>query len=742
MKPLKLIIHNHKHCKDLLYTPTAKIQLVLGSNMSGKSTLLRLLLPYPEPKTNFDEGGYTELTLIHDGDIYKLRSTGTTYSLQINAGENLNHGGGISLQQKLVLLHFGIDREVQRMALGMTKFTEMSPTKRKMWAIRLSQIDYDYIQSLFSKIKEDHQYKTSVVKYRLSSIENLVVTDIEGVKAEYEELKVYANFLSTITNPSVRDYAFNQLKLNEYTEELDTIESKFKLYTLPDDLDDQLSSTTSNLAVHESAFTRISEEIDNLGGEVIVSRPDLMALESAKLEIETLTPWSYNCDISIGHSLLTHKDWISTYLIDPINETTNALKERVDALIADTNLYNQAQLRITDLQDIIEHSELAECPKCEHEFVPGVNIEEYKLELTTLCALTLPDQTELVNLESDYTKRSNFDAIQDAHLPLSTDLTSRKMVAIEKAIEEDKQFTGLSSKIREFEALKSRWDEVDHEVLNKATEKLSAAQLSITTTRARIDYLKGLERNRAIVLNLATKMSRLVVKIAEVKARILPELRIQRANIQLRETEERLSILSKQIETHLYKSNQLATVEEEVTALKEELADINILKTSFSANKGFVFGLLNEFQNGFVGLINQYIDRIWTEDFKVSVPDVKMHYKVKAVSQSPDILETSLGQQDLLNFVFRLATIKILNLDLPLFMDEVGVRIDAVHRASLYEFINRELSTEYNVVFIISHYEKVYGMFESNTEINVLDGTKIDRSLLPVRINTALNIVK
>ena len=62
--------------KDIVYAPEAKVQVILGSNGSGKSSLLGMLLPNTHNiKHIFGDTGGSRLTIDHDNGEYVI-STG------------------------------------------------------------------------------------------------------------------------------------------------------------------------------------------------------------------------------------------------------------------------------------------------------------------------------------------------------------------------------------------------------------------------------------------------------------------------------------------------------------------------------------------------------------------------------------------------------------------------------------------------------------------------------------------
>ena len=87
------------------YSPLSKLQLVLGSNGSGKSSLLAQLNPLPINKNDFREKGYKTITIEKDNNTYVLHSTLQKNSFKCNDVE-LNVGGTKKVQLALIREYF------------------------------------------------------------------------------------------------------------------------------------------------------------------------------------------------------------------------------------------------------------------------------------------------------------------------------------------------------------------------------------------------------------------------------------------------------------------------------------------------------------------------------------------------------------------------------------------------------------------------------------------------------------
>ena len=122
---------------------TEKIQIILGTNGSGKTSLLRELTHLPSNKQNFIDDGYKIVTSLYKGDTYVSKSgfNPDKHSLSKNGIEI--HNGTASVQKELVKQIFGLTPEIHELMLGNIKFHEMTGSLRRYWFTKLSNTNYD-----------------------------------------------------------------------------------------------------------------------------------------------------------------------------------------------------------------------------------------------------------------------------------------------------------------------------------------------------------------------------------------------------------------------------------------------------------------------------------------------------------------------------------------------------------------------------------------------------------------------
>lgn len=420
---------------------TEKIQLILGSNGSGKSSIMKELTPLPAVPAEYSKDGYKIIELQVGEKHYVLKSEfgGKAKHSFILNGENLNDGDGTAqIQKELVKKHFGITPEIHSLMLGETRFHSMSVADRRYWFTQLSDTSYTFALTAYQKLKEQHRDTLGAIKMaqtRLAQETQKLLSEEEEInyRNQVKDLTDFLHYLLTTTSPKV--YYPDQLK--------DKAKNNIKQMSV---LTSHIRSIQTNLMANVSKNTEesLQNSINKISGSIQGLEYQISHLSESLSQEQELTKQleaSNVCSVSEIHKKLRQlkeeEAKISeniqiplTWNIDRINDCCSALNT-VFPILADIvsqmepddrGLFNKTRyvylleysknlennIKILDDKQVkltfrraelerLKNSHQLECPNCEHKWIQGFNLSEYE----ELCQLSDKQGEALENLKKD-----------------------------------------------------------------------------------------------------------------------------------------------------------------------------------------------------------------------------------------------------------------------------------------------------------------------------------------------------
>ncbi|MBX0311620.1 MAG: AAA family ATPase, partial [Sulfurihydrogenibium sp.] len=119
---------------EVVFTFDKKLNLIIGTNGCGKSSLVKELSPLPSQKEDFYTNGYKEIHIEHNNKDYILISdftnNETSYSFIVD-NEELNNSHNVTTQKILVQKHFSLTQDIYDILIGVQTFTSMTVVQRK-----------------------------------------------------------------------------------------------------------------------------------------------------------------------------------------------------------------------------------------------------------------------------------------------------------------------------------------------------------------------------------------------------------------------------------------------------------------------------------------------------------------------------------------------------------------------------------------------------------------------------------
>ena len=416
-------------------------QLLLGTNGSGKSSILYELTPLPADKSNYYKGGKKIIILQKGMDTYTLTSDftkGNHHNFNMN-GEELNPGQTVTVQKELVKEHFGITQEIHELLLGLENFTSMSPARRREWLTILCTVDYTYALQRYRRVQEslrDVKGALNIARKRLVSETASCISedDIQHLREKQNELSQEAQGMYLLRNANTPAVHTARQTATTTQNMIDHLVGKFrsirrvlkeKSFLLPSDYQEGIDQLTYEISVIDGQYASLSEEYMALSNN---SNQNVVELDNSELAAlkQRVIDLARQRDVILAErrsqfEIVDAERTAST--IDAIRESlTNSLtniphneekklsaarftevSEAVSVLLSRINMTEQKlakQRHTLEHMEEMSRSKEVECPSCTHRFIHGY---DQKTHQNLIAAVKETDQ-HLVSLKDDHKK--------------------------------------------------------------------------------------------------------------------------------------------------------------------------------------------------------------------------------------------------------------------------------------------------------------------------------------------------
>lgn len=406
----RLALNNINYFKlDLV----SSVQLILGTNGSGKSSILQELSPLPADKANFRKGGSKKIVVLHNDKTYTLLSSfenGQHHSFLVD-GQELNDGRTVTIQKELVKEHFGLTQDFHELMLGMEKFSSMSPARRREWLTRFCVVDYTYALKLYKRVQERLNIASGALKHAKKRLA------IEATKViDAEEAKIVEQRLNELNNEAQALYRFRDMdqpsvdnvresihdviaNITRWTNEYRSIRKSIgaDCYFTPQEMEEDANEILSTINQLKGRYQQLSEQFMQLQSETPegdeldtqellelrerISQTKKRQLELLDMRVEKIEfsrprlardamAGVYADIVSAISELPINKD--SRYSINNLNAFIDQAKA-LDILIREQDSkLNTAHHELQRMESLLKGEE-HQCPKCEHKWVSGYN---------------------------------------------------------------------------------------------------------------------------------------------------------------------------------------------------------------------------------------------------------------------------------------------------------------------------------------------------------------------------------
>lgn len=432
--------------QDITINFTEPFQVFLGTNGSGKTSVMRQATPWPPETEHFLPGGEKEYRVTKEGQVYTLKSflKGKSWSHEFWQGEvNLNTGGTTAVQKELVTRFFGWTQEIYYLLIGDAKFHQLSTAKRRELFTYLSPTDLTYALGVYNRVKTKARDNLGVRKHLEQRIAQEAVKLIDDeTSARYaqearklqEETQILLMNRKMDTDTKVdEEYLQNLVGQQRYRLEalrefnidsvgFPSLEALEHAVRLSNNRLVELSTKRDALRSESIDLNATLNDIRNrsLGSKEEVEQRLKAAQErlatlkvSERFQIPENAKEAYSETEEFEKPLienLTALIGLTTLEFDFSPTAEAAFKENLNATRNTLQEHQRAYERLRQRQEHLEHAQDVECPQCATRFVAGERKGEREQLVQRLAAgagsisVLETKYTQLQEIESHYSE--------------------------------------------------------------------------------------------------------------------------------------------------------------------------------------------------------------------------------------------------------------------------------------------------------------------------------------------------
>ena len=237
------------------------------------------------------------------------------------------------------------------------------------------------------------------------------------------------------------------------------------------------------------------------------------------------------------------------------------------------------------------------------------------------------------------------------------------------------------------------------------------------------------------------ELNALLERMAQTQHLHLQSLRSDALGELIRSHQTQLAGLTRRLNEKKNAENIIADLEKSLAEVEEAHRVTKLLATALSPTDGLIAKQMRAFIDCLVQQMNEVISQVYTYPLVISpcgIDSGELDYKFPMRAgddqvRVPDVGKGSDGQQEIIDFAFRLVAILYLGFsDYPLYLDEMGRHQDETHLSNVMNYVKMLMeANRHTQLFMISHFAVGHGGF-TNADVLVLNGSNIS---IPLKHN-------
>lgn len=757
------------------YTITFKnIHLILGTNGSGKSSILELVTPLPPNRKDFIEGGFKEIIFELDTDMYRIFSQDNKHTVYKNNELELENAG-LKTMIDYCKDVFNITPLIHKFMLGKINITNMSLQERKEFITNISHVDYTYANKLYNNLKKKLRDEQAILKHlnnKVLSLKEYIINEDEVVKLnkKKDELTQVLYSLYSLKENTINsdDSHIDVKKLLDKTNQLLTQAKDVNLYSRVDELNGKLHILRNDKLKLEKEKNILSDKLFEMS-KMLSSNELESKLTNINLEIESKTMGRIFKVTEDEYS--KYKDIWSQYSNDIQTILNNLLEDifsikdmDVDTILDNYNkhidIYNNYKTEADRLKQLLDTLETKErdymsiskglcCSNCN---TPIINDKLLSI-LDNDKKLKIKYREELDVIENKlFIHKQNSNPINDYKLytsgmerirNLKLDKfinTTDSLFSIFNSLNTIERDIRVYSDVLSLENEKSKILELSNSILDENSFKQT--ELEYDNVKMKIELLNMEESE---ILNYIKMYDTINSNIVDIKRYINNSNKKRKQNISkikndsidllINDIKLELNNLNIQIDKYNHSIREENSLQLEISKSEEDIRLLEIVISELSPSTGLIADSIKSFLIKYINEVNNIINSVWSYRLDVLAYDVNdldkgitYRFPVKTIEadNSDDINNTSESMREIISLAFRLISLKYLGLGLyPLMIDEFGRSMDEVHLIKSYDLLENIVEESEIQMLIIAHIKTAYTRF-SNAGISIISDLNLE----------------
>lgn len=435
-----------------------------------------------------------------------------------------------------------------------------------------------------------------------------------------------------------------------------------------------------------------------------------------------------------------------------IEETVDKLTGVDNELKVIDRKIQQVKGELNGLEKYNKVEDMVVCPQCQNQFHVHYDPNKSKLLTTMLQKFEeefnkyssirkkLIDQIELYNkiktiidnIKNAFLSRSDLSFIHNyIYENIDYNTSTNNILSIIDTVKHEleyrsnyvvlyKELLNLKNERNKLKAIRNLEQKLHIDNIKVLEDELNLKTQELITSR---QGYKLLEDNKNILVKINTLETRLKTILKHYRKafdKALLALKNKHLNEVVTELKSLLVSYDQKLLQNSQARSQLDNYNKNIEEYKKKEEVLSTMLKVLSPSDGIIAKSINSFLNIFIQEMNHIINSVWSYEMVILPCDITedndLDYKFKVKVNNDEVIEDvsklSSSMQEIVDLAYKIVFMKYMHIsDTPLILDEFGRTMDATHRDTAYNIIDRIFSTNFDQIFLVSHFESMYGRF-------------------------------